>query len=129
MRAGEERQRLVQVGAELVGRAGLAGIVAGDRQAAADRLARALEPADVVPLPAVQRDRDGRQPLEGRLDVDAPFRVLLLRLGEGVFHVRAGRGHEHASEKDPNIPGSNPRQFCLERRSPHACQRLGRASR
>ena len=61
MRAGQERQRLVQVGPQLVGRAGLAGIMAGDRQAAAQLLARVLETADVVALPAVERDRDRRQ--------------------------------------------------------------------
>ena len=85
VRAGQERQRLVQVGPQLVGRAGLAGIVAGDRQAAAELLARVLETADVVPLPAVQRDRDRREPRQGRIDIDAPFRVLLLRTGEGLF--------------------------------------------
>ena len=51
---------------KLVGRAGLAGIMAGDGQAAAELLARVLEPADVVALPAVERDRDRREPLEGR---------------------------------------------------------------
>ena len=90
MRAGQERQRLVEIGPKLVGRAGLAGIIAGDRQAAADLLAGALEPADVVALPAVERDRDGREPRQGRLDIDAPLRVLLLRLVEGRFHVRSG---------------------------------------
>ena len=40
VRAGDQRQGLVEVGPELVRRAGLAGIVAGDGQAAADRLAR-----------------------------------------------------------------------------------------
>ena len=64
VRAGNERQGLVQVAAQLVGRAGLAGIIAGDGQAAAQLLADCLKPADVVALPAVQRDRDGGQPLE-----------------------------------------------------------------
>ena len=63
----------------------LPGIMAGDRQAAAQLLAGVLEPADVVALPAMERDRDRRQPLEGRIDIDAPFRVLLFRTGEGLF--------------------------------------------
>ena len=66
MRAGQKRQRLVQIGPELVGRACLARIVAGDRQAASQLLAGVLEPADVVALPAVQRDRDGRRAAQGR---------------------------------------------------------------
>ena len=65
MRAGQERQRLVQIGSELVGRAGLAGIMAGDRQAAPELLARILEAADVVALPAMERDRDRSTAVRG----------------------------------------------------------------
>ncbi len=60
----DQLERLVQVGA-LVRGPGSAGVIPGDRQPATDRLARVLEPDDVVALPAVQRDRDLRQSLQG----------------------------------------------------------------
>ena len=50
-------------------------------------LAGVLEAADVVALPAVQRDRNPGQPLEGLVDVDAQLGVALLRQREGLFHV------------------------------------------
>ena len=121
MRAGQERQRLVQVGPELVGRAGLAGIMAGDRQAAAELLAGVLESADVVALPAVQRDRDGREPCQGRIDIDAPFRVLLLRAGEGALHVAAGRGHG-AILKKAGLTGMAQRRVNSAANGVHSCQ-------
>ena len=111
MCAGQERQRLVQVGSQLVGCAGLAGITAGDRQAAPQLLATVLETTDVVSLPAVQRDRDCGQLLDGRLDIDAPFRVLFFRAGEGSFHVLVGSGHDAVLNQGSggsreDVPGS-----------------------
>ena len=79
MRAGQERQSFVEIGAKLVGGAGLAGIMARDGQSASQFLARVLEPSDVVALPAVQRDRYRREPRHGRFDVDVPRRVLFPR--------------------------------------------------
>ena len=77
VRAGDQRQGLVQVGPQLVGRAGLARIIAGDRQAAAQFLARVLESAHVVALPAVQRNGDTRQTLHSPIHVHAPVGILL----------------------------------------------------
>ncbi len=56
--AGDERERRVEVRAEFIGRAGLAGVVAGHRDAAAEAFAGVFEAADVIALPAVERDRD-----------------------------------------------------------------------
>ena len=112
MRAGQKRQRLVQVGSELVGRAGLAGIVTGDRQAAPNLLARVLEPTDVIALPAMERDRDRRQPRQGRLDIDAPFRILLARTGEGSLPVSAGTGHGVVLRRSKNERNALAAQFC-----------------
>ncbi len=78
---GMSDRALSRSDAQLVRRAGLAGIVAGDRQAAADRLAGVLEPADVVALPAMQRDRDRGKPAQGRIDIHAPIGVLFVRAG------------------------------------------------
>ena len=71
MLAGDQGVGLIEVRPELVGRPGLARVVPRDRQAAAEGLAVDLEAADVVPLPAVERDGDGREPFEGAVDVDA----------------------------------------------------------
>jgi hypothetical protein len=54
VRAGNERQRLLGVGAEFLGRAGLAGIIAGGHDAAGERAAEIFKTAHVVALPAVQ---------------------------------------------------------------------------
>ena len=53
---GIRRSARFEIGAQLVGRAGLAGIIAGHGQPAAERPARAFEPADVVALPAMERN-------------------------------------------------------------------------
>ena len=54
--AGDEGEGFFEVGAEFVGRAGAAGVSAGDGEAAADGFAGVLEPDDVVALPAVEGD-------------------------------------------------------------------------
>ena len=77
VRAGDQRQRLVQVGAQLIGRARLARIIARHRQSAADRFAGVLETADIVALPAVQRDRNLGEPLKRPVDIDPQRRVSL----------------------------------------------------
>ena len=84
---GIERQRLVQVGAQLVGRAGLARIIARHRQSAANRFAGVLEAADIVTLPAVQRDRNLGKPLKRPVNIDPEGRVSLFRQRERLFHV------------------------------------------
>src|SRR5690606_21098336 len=61
------------------GCAGCARIVAGDREAAAERLASRLEAAHVVALPAVQADRDFTEAANRLIRVDAHRCVLLLR--------------------------------------------------
>jgi hypothetical protein len=56
--AGNERQRLLGVGAQFVRRAGLAGIIAGGDEAAAERAAEIFKAAHVVALPAMEGDGD-----------------------------------------------------------------------
>ena len=72
MRPGDQRERLCRVGAELVGRPRLARIIPRRRQAAAQRSVRILEPADIVSLPAVQRDRNRRQSCRSAASVSTP---------------------------------------------------------
>jgi hypothetical protein len=50
--ARDERQGFLKVRAEFVGRAGLAGIVAGDRDSSAERVADVFETTDVVAPPS-----------------------------------------------------------------------------
>ena len=63
--------------AQLVGCPRLAGIVAGHRQAAAQLAVRFLESADVVPLPAMERDGDGAKPRQRRIGVDTEVGIAL----------------------------------------------------
>ena len=85
--AGNEGERLVEVGAEFVRGAGLAGVVAGHRDAAAEAFAGVFEAADVVALPAVEGDRDSGEFRHGGLGIDAEFGVAglgeFIRLGDG----------------------------------------------
>src|ERR1044071_2402112 len=68
---GNERPRLGGVQAQFVGGARLSGIVAGGGNPAAERLTGPLEAADVVALPAMQRNGDRRKAPQGNSRVDA----------------------------------------------------------
>ncbi len=76
--AGDKAHGLVGVGAKLVGVPRPAGIVAGGHDAAGQR-ADALEAGHVVPLPALHRDGHFGQPFQGRIGIDAQFRITLFR--------------------------------------------------
>jgi hypothetical protein len=78
MRTGNQRKRLVQVGSQLVRRSRLAGIVSRHRQPAAQLFTGVFEAADVVALPTVERDRNRRESLDGRVGVDAECCVTVL---------------------------------------------------
>ncbi len=68
-----QRKRFVDVLPQLLNGAGLARIVAGGLDAAsAECSASGFKAADVIALPAVQRDRNRFQPLQGGFSVDAP---------------------------------------------------------
>lgn len=99
MRARYEGQRFIQVAPELVGCACFTGIMAGNCQATSQLLARVLEAADIVTLPAMERDRDLREAADGFLDINAPLGILPCRTDEGVFLVFRGRGHGTSSNK------------------------------
>ena len=74
---GNERERLGRVLTQFISGAGFTGIVPGRREAAADLRRRRFESADVVSLPAVNRDRHGRERLQCGVRVDTKVRVLL----------------------------------------------------
>ena len=80
--AGDQRQHLIQVVHQLLGGAGPSGVIAGGLDAAGEGLGGvAVKAADVVPLPAVQADRDLFQGLDGGLGVHAQGHVLLSCFG------------------------------------------------
>ena len=83
--AGNERERELEVLLQLLGRAGLARIVAG-RLNAARGATRSLEPADVVALPAMEGNGDLVEILQDLFRVNADLGILLLR-----FVVAHGR--------------------------------------
>ena len=86
MGAGNQRQGHVQVSPQLVGRARLTGIIAGDGQPATDFDSRVLKTSDVVTLPAMQRNRDAGKPFQRFLHIDAQLRVALPGQCEGLFN-------------------------------------------
>ena len=92
--AGDVGVGELEIGAQLVGRAGAAGVVAGGLDAAARGAGAFLEPHHVVALPAVHRDRDGREPGDGGLGIDAPVGENIPRgvvgiAGHSCLHFRA----------------------------------------
>jgi len=89
MRAGNKRERPIQVGPQLVRRAGFAGVVAGDGQSAADLIGSALEPAHVVPLPTVHRNGDLGEAPQRISHVHPPRSIHLPRVAVGrLDHLR-----------------------------------------
>ena len=71
MPPGKKRQRQCEIRAQLFRRARLPGIFASDRKSASQRHPRALKTADVIALPAMQRDpaplKAPREPSPDRL--------------------------------------------------------------
>ena len=70
MFAGNQSERLIQVSAKFIRRAGFAGIISRGHDAAGEGTAEILEAADVVTLPAVKRDGDFGKLLEDGVGVN-----------------------------------------------------------
>ena len=87
MFAGDQRESLRDVAAQLVWRSGFAGIIAGDSEAAAEGGVSVFEAADVVPLPAMKRDWDARKLGESFADIDAKIGITFFGESEGAFEV------------------------------------------
>ena len=142
-----------QIGAQLVGGAGAAGVIAGGLDAAAGTAGLALEADHVVALPAMHRDRDRPERGHRRFGVDAPIGKHLARDLIGFAHlvspfprsskppiVTAGIGHPgrarrshvsgHRLAEAPHVfgPGSRQRRAPGNRGhhgiGPGACARL-----
>ena len=93
--AGNEGKGLLQIGAQLVRRAGLAGIIAGGDQPAAQRRAEIFKPADVIALPAMEGNGNARQRLQGVVNVHADGGITFPGGGKG-FPGPVSQVHGHA---------------------------------
>jgi hypothetical protein len=85
--SGDQREGLGGVGAEFVGSAGFAGIVAGGYQAAGEHGIGLLEAADVIALPTVERERDAGELFEGVFCIDAEVGVAFAGEVVGFLEV------------------------------------------
>lgn len=75
--ARNERERLVEIGAELGDRTGFAGVVAGGLNAASGEAGiRFFKASHIVALPAMEGDRNGFEVLEGFFGIDSEISVL-----------------------------------------------------
>lgn len=87
MLARDEGKGLLQVGPQFIRRACLAGIVARDRKSTAQRAAKILESADVVSLPAVERNWNLGKSLKGVIHIHAQSGVAFTGKNKGGDHV------------------------------------------
>ena len=79
MTAGNAGEGCFKIGAEFLRCAGAAEVVAGNGQAAAELGRGVFEAADVVALPAVERNGNRGETLDGAIGIDAEFDVLFAR--------------------------------------------------
>ena len=89
--AGQQRKRLIQIGAEFIGRAGFAGIVACDGEPAAWFAARIFKTSHIVALPAVEGNGCGGERGERGLGIDTESGVGFAGEGIGGGAHRGGR--------------------------------------
>ena len=72
-----EREGLVEIGAELCDRTGFAGVVAGGLNSTTRETSVGFfKPSDIVTLPTMEGDRNGFQVFEGLLGIDSEIGVL-----------------------------------------------------
>jgi hypothetical protein len=77
--AGDQAQGLLDIGPQLIGGPSFAGIGAGGHDAAAAESFGTLESADVVALPAMQRNRDPAEPVHRLFRIHAQRGIPLIR--------------------------------------------------
>jgi hypothetical protein len=75
--AGDQSQCFGDVAPEFLGGAGSPGVAAGDGEATVVGVIAVLEALDIVPLPAMERDGEGGELLEGALAIDADGGIAL----------------------------------------------------
>src|SRR5262249_44482410 len=92
--ARDQCQGHVEIGSQFIRSPRSPSIIARDGQPTPDRLGQSLEADDVVTLPAVQRDGDTRESLEGPLDIDSPVLVTLFGQSEALLKIRFRVRHD-----------------------------------
>ena len=102
MRSGDERKGLFEIGSQLISGASLARIVPRHGQTTTDRFARRLEPADIVPLPAMQGDRYPGEPIHGGVGVDTQLGISFPRRLVGELNLMS-RGRHRTPRPGLNI--------------------------
>ena len=79
MRTGDQAVHFIEIAAQFIGCARLAGVVARGRDTAAKAAIEILEAAHIVALPAVQTQRHRRERLQRFIRIDAQQSVTLFR--------------------------------------------------
>ena len=82
MFAGDEGECFIEVRAEFIWRAGFSWIISCHRDPAAESFAVGFKSTNIIALPAVERNRNGREFLHDRICIDAHIGVTLF--GGGV---------------------------------------------
>ena len=90
MAAGNDGKGLFEVRPQFIRCAGLAGVVAGDGQSAAQLLAGVLEAADIVALPAMDGNWDAGKLLECFVGVHAQGGIAFFGEAIGLFDLLGG---------------------------------------
>jgi hypothetical protein len=76
--AGNAGERFPGVRAEFIRRPGLARLISGGNEPAAERAAEVFEAADIIALPAVEGDGDFGELGQHAIDVHADFGIAVL---------------------------------------------------
>ena len=92
--AGQDGKGLFEVRPQFIRRTSLAGVIAGDRQPAAEFLPGVLETADIVTLPAVDGNRDAGKLLECIVGVHTQGRIAFFGEAVGLFNL-LGSAHRY----------------------------------
>ena len=129
--AGDEGEGHIEIGPQFIRRAGLARIIARHGQSAAEFLARMLKAADIVPLPAMERNGDLGEAAQRLLHAHAVGRVEFLGQLECGRHLLCcgchGRILPARVERGINAPEVTGRQLALpERWRQHAIETFSR---
>jgi len=99
MFAGDQRECLVKITAQFVRRASFAEIIASDSEAAAESGIWIFKAADVVALPAMERDGNASKLGQGSANIHAETAIAFLCEDERAFEMLGGFGHKSFRER------------------------------
>ena len=102
MFARDEREGLLQVGAQFIRRPRLAGVIAGGDESAAQRPADIFKAADVIALPAMDRNCDPGKRFKRGCGIHSQRQVAFAGENVGALEVTGGSFHKSSSRRHPN---------------------------